>query len=39
MSVAMPGYTNEEEDELSINDHYGVLGYSVNNYFTAYTGV
>lgn len=30
---------NEEEDELVINDHYGILGYSVNNYFTAYTGV
>lgn len=33
------GLHNEEEDELVINAHYGVLGYSVNNYFTAYTGV
>lgn len=33
------GLHNEEEEELSIGTHYGVLGYSVNNYATAYTGV
>lgn len=33
------GLHNEEEEELNIDTHYGVLGYSVNNYFTAYTGV
>lgn len=37
------GLHNEEEEELVTTNgstsHYGVLGYSVNNYFTAYTGL
>lgn len=36
------GLHNEEEEELNIGGsggHYGVVGYSVNNYATAYTGV
>lgn len=37
------GLHNQEEEELVTTDggtsHFGVLGYSVNNYFTAYTGV
>ncbi len=37
------GLHNQEEEELEVTDgftsHYGVLGYSVNNFVTAYTGI
>lgn len=33
------GLHNQEEEELQIGTHYGVLGYSVNNFVTAYTGI
>ncbi len=32
------GLHQEEEEEMRIGLHYGVLNFSVNNYFTAYAG-